>query len=391
MGVTKILMASNDTLFNFEDTLGDDVFSSRNSSHSDCNTTGSNTPQPSSACCTPVNDILSNVSSAPYGGTDEKPSLLPLDLKSAVFGTDDRSPTNAFNELLSPEQAQTFSEDINTVELISSELSGTMDVTTNTLDDLKTCIFVHIKHDDDVYENNPASGSASDRTEPSSAEVHLNSDLNSAEVAADGNHRIESNRVEQQNDFLANERRFSSLVSSPTDSDSIGSSSKENENPNEQNEHEKSSADFNAKTSFGSVLGRNVTEALTSGEKEVSVRATISVSDSSKTIVRLQELPIADIKFSGPGAKVDAGNEWESDVDNSNSSEEFMYVPGPHSQTDLLSDRKLDDIDNQIDINNVWNSHKDRIAVAEKGMHLPNRNRCPSRSIDRHFACLNIV
>lgn len=372
MGVTKILMASNDTLFNFEDTLGDDIFSSRNSSHSDCNTAGSSTPQPSSNCCTPVNDVLSSVSSAAFGATDEKPSLLPLDLKSVAFGADDRSPTNAFNELLSPEQAQTFSEDINTVELISSELSGTMDVTTNTLDDLKTCIFVHIKHDDEAYENNHASGPASDRTEPSSADIHLNSDLNPADVAADGGHRTESNRVEQQNDFLANERRFSSLVSSPTDSDSVGSSSKENENPNEQNEHGKSAADFNAKTSFGSVLGQSVTAALASGEKEVSGGGTVAASDSSKTHVRPPELPIVDIKFSGPGTKADASNEWESD--NSNSSEEFMYVPGPHSQTDLLSDRKIDDIDSQIDINNVWNSHKDRIAVAEKGMHIASES-----------------
>lgn len=249
MGVTKILMASNDTLFNFEDTLGDDAFSPRNSSHSECNTNGSNTPQPTSDCCTPVNDILSDTQYV----IDDKPFL-----KNLTFNSDDRSPTNIINELLSPELVKTFSEDINTVELASSDLSGTMDVTTNTLDDLKTCISVHIKHDNDIDEAKNNSEPLSDRTEPISEEILLNGEQNSDEILnSNKNNKIKFNQIKQQNDFLKNEIQFSSRHSSSTDSDSIGSSSKENENPNERINKRKLNATIDAKLNFNSVTNKN--------------------------------------------------------------------------------------------------------------------------------------
>lgn len=47
-----------------------------------------------------------------------------------------------------------------------------------------------------------------------------------------------------------------------------------------------------------------------------------------------------------------------------------MYVRGPQTQPDLMSDRKMDDIDSQIDINNIWNSHEDRVAVVGKGFYF---------------------
>lgn len=152
MGVTKVLMASNDTLFNFEDTLGDrdDMFSPRTLPNSGCNTLTANTPQPIN-CRTPTNEMYLNVTTTieqklPEHSMDEmRPTLLPL-----MF----ENPLSTMNDLLSPEQQKTFSEEINTVEQLSSDLSATIDATTNTLDDLKTCISVHLNDDSEHLENN---------------------------------------------------------------------------------------------------------------------------------------------------------------------------------------------------------------------------------------------
>lgn len=145
MGVTKVLMASNDTLFNFEDTLGDrdDMFSPRNLPNSGGNTLTSNTPQPMN-CRTPTNEMYLNVITTTDNKLPEqssyemRPKLLPLSFEN---------PLSTVNDLLSPEQQKTFSEEINTVEQLSSDLSATIDATTNTLDDLKTCISVHLNDD----------------------------------------------------------------------------------------------------------------------------------------------------------------------------------------------------------------------------------------------------
>lgn len=146
MGVTKVLMASNDTLFNFEDTLGDrdDMFSPRNSSNS--GTLTANTPQPIN-CRTPTNEMYLNVGTTTtmdhrINDTSDdicRPTMLPLCFENPL--------NTMMNDLLSPEQQKTFSEEINTVEQLSSDLSGTIDATTNTLDDLKTCISVHLNDD----------------------------------------------------------------------------------------------------------------------------------------------------------------------------------------------------------------------------------------------------
>lgn len=150
MGVTKVLMASNDTLFNFEDTLGDreDLLSPRNVASSGSNTAISITPQPYN-CKTPTNEGYLNAYPAEYKPndtnlnsdnpltTEHRPNTLQLNLENL---------TNNLNDLLSPEQQKTFSEEINTIEQLSSDLSATIDAT-NTLDDLKTCISVHLMDD----------------------------------------------------------------------------------------------------------------------------------------------------------------------------------------------------------------------------------------------------
>lgn len=145
MGVTKVLMASNDTLFNFEDTLGDRddmMLSPRNAANSE----NSITPQPDS-CKTPTNESYLNAYSVEYKPNDAysdnqqiaetKPNSLQLNFENL---------TNNLSDLLSPEQQKTFSEEINTIEQLSSDLSATIDAT-NTLDDLKTCISVHLNDD----------------------------------------------------------------------------------------------------------------------------------------------------------------------------------------------------------------------------------------------------
>lgn len=152
MGVTKVLMASNDTLFNFEDTLGDrdDMLSPRSATNSGTNTAKSITPQPEH-CKTPTNEAFLAAYPADYKPSDvnaynennhvvndARPSSLQLNFENL---------TNNLSDLLSPEQQKTFSEEINTVEQLSSELSATIDAT-NTLDDLRTCISVHMNNDD---------------------------------------------------------------------------------------------------------------------------------------------------------------------------------------------------------------------------------------------------
>lgn len=73
-------------------------------------------------------------------------------------------------------------------------------------------------------------------------------------------------------------------------------------------------------------------------------------------------------------------NEWDSDVDDSNSSEEFMYVKGtppPASSPDLYKQQiEHKNIGRQSspnqtiledDMDNVWNSHKDKVPVTCNG------------------------
>lgn len=150
MGVTKILMASNDTLFNFEDTLGDrdDMLSPRNLLSSASNTATPTTPQPDN-CKTPTNEAYLHVYPIDYkpieiNNFNENPITNEIRPNSLQLNFENL--TNNIGDLLSPEQQKTFSEEINTIEQLSSDLSPTIDAT-NTLDDLKTCISVHLNDD----------------------------------------------------------------------------------------------------------------------------------------------------------------------------------------------------------------------------------------------------
>lgn len=146
MGVTKVLMASNDTLFNFEDTLGDRdrddlLISPRSYPRTVSSTTSTDTSLLAS---------LSDSDPKTYVAGDDVQAM-KQNLKLFEFNDDlEERAIQALSDLLSPEQQRTFSEEIHTIEQLSSDLSGTVDATTytaNTLEDLKICISVHSKED----------------------------------------------------------------------------------------------------------------------------------------------------------------------------------------------------------------------------------------------------
>lgn len=224
MGVTKVLMASNDTLFNFEDTLGDrdDMFSPRHLSNSGSNTA---TPQPIN-CKTPTNEMYLNVQSFDQkldGRNDE----LNCATTKPIFTLNLESNVQNLSELLSPEQQKTFSEDINTVEQLSSDLSATIDAT-NTLDDLKTCISVHMNEDNSRMER-----SDSNPLEPANHSQHA--DENETNKANDSLHLDEEitnnseNHATIENDIPSDD---DSSIKSNFDSLEPIENAKENKNQN---------------------------------------------------------------------------------------------------------------------------------------------------------------
>lgn len=161
MGVTRTLMASNDTLFNFEDTLGD---------REELTPTPCSAPQsafsvamsPSKAHVQSMNEtfpldatrgadstfVLPDAAK-PTPSAKSKPPM-NLDFTAAVRAD---TYTSAL-DVLSPELQKTFSEDITSVEHVSgSDASGNMDpdgtYTTNTIE-METCI--SLNKDEDVGE-----------------------------------------------------------------------------------------------------------------------------------------------------------------------------------------------------------------------------------------------
>lgn len=138
LGVTKTLMASNDTLFNLEDTLGDDVFSPRANSQNDLVALNVEKNRVDGKI---VDDFISTTITENIEDVRcEKFLTLDLELKTV-----DKKCEELF-DLCSPDQVKTFSEEINSNERHSSELSGTVGdfdatFTANTLDE-KTCITV---------------------------------------------------------------------------------------------------------------------------------------------------------------------------------------------------------------------------------------------------------
>lgn len=184
MGVTKVLMASNDTLFNFEDTLGDRdrddiLFSPRNHPKTNSSTTSTETSLIVDGQNLLRDDSNSEESDqSTFHQHDDvhilKGNLQPFDFKNSI----EEATVQAINELLSPEQPKTFSEDINTIEQLSSDLSGTVEATytANTLDDLKTCISVHSKdellEEKDILPSDADDLSCSSASNPANFDVH---------------------------------------------------------------------------------------------------------------------------------------------------------------------------------------------------------------------------
>lgn len=78
-------------------------------------------------------------------------------------------------------------------------------------------------------------------------------------------------------------------------------------------------------------------------------------------------------------------NEWDSDVDESNSSEEFMFVKGPTQSATTVVDLRntmLPEEEQQLpgttedsstaDIDSVWNTHHDKVPVSSSSANGKN-------------------
>lgn len=156
MGVTKTLMASNDTLFNFEDTLGDrdDMFSPRTPSASQMDHVQSSRSSSSSIyeCRTPTG---TGTVSTPAASTDFsfEEVIARCDFDDEIARSNSIPNDDTVNEsltfatgaidLLSPDQQKTFSEDL------SAAADATF-TTTTTLEE-KTCISVPLPQKDGLH------------------------------------------------------------------------------------------------------------------------------------------------------------------------------------------------------------------------------------------------
>lgn len=82
-------------------------------------------------------------------------------------------------------------------------------------------------------------------------------------------------------------------------------------------------------------------------------------------------------------------NEWDSDVDESNSSEEFMFVKGPSLPATTVTDLRnavLPDQHQQLpgiiedsssaDIDSVWNTHHDKVPVSSSSVNGKSVDGC---------------
>lgn len=141
LGVAKPLMASNDTLFNLEDTFGDDPFSPRAQSQNDLHVL-SPLPPPQINADKPKDNESENSDELHQNTLMSDRPKMELNFESTKkFRSFELLTDDA--ELCSPDQAKTFSEDINLTEQKSSDLSVTVDQdgTFTTIEE-KTCITV---------------------------------------------------------------------------------------------------------------------------------------------------------------------------------------------------------------------------------------------------------
>ncbi|XP_055311913.1 uncharacterized protein LOC129574238 isoform X2 [Sitodiplosis mosellana] len=397
MGVTKVLMASNDTLFNFEDTLGDreDMLSPRNVANSGSYIAISTTPRPEN-CQTPTNEGYlhaypseykpndSNVYSEIKLTNDIRPNTLQLNLENL---------TNNLNDLISPEQQKTISEEINTIELLSSDLSATIDAT-NTLDDLKTCISVHL--------NDDANNS---KLENSEIDSHQTNSL----TANESFENVEHVTCQQhQSDFLRKPPKITcQTIAEPhlnykTSEHETGDvfpdlftaqNAAENKNPNldiskiylEFKNPEQSELDLLNKPP-GQLSGEEDPWAM---NRTVENECHQRFQTDSK-----------DLRFSGPCnddvmqqiSGTFATNDWDSDAEDSNSSEEFVYAKGTsqiseylratqktifpldsNNQINMVANESIalmecsqESVDEKLNTQDIWNSHEDLIGVSTK-------------------------
>ncbi|KAJ6646859.1 hypothetical protein Bhyg_02073, partial [Pseudolycoriella hygida] len=426
MGVTKTLMASNDTLFNFEDAFGDDAFSPRTTSQ---------------------NDIVKE-SKLNHPDSSDASTPTPRTFKPIEFETHE---TCNVNDLLSPDQQKTLSEDICTVDHVSSDAVDTT-FTTNTLEE-KTCISVHMKDDEKISEiSEPDWGSSgqfdlNSLNDVPSMDILDNDDEHGTEFENDDSSSTvnlpnkEENVVEDhpnpsifstvhQNEddesfknkttnFLLNEINYSSgyYNKSSDIKPIIYDNVKENTDPNVK-EYDRIET-FSKNDNKILIHTKNLAESgifegdLLSETDEIVQNSTFHPADITFDLNKHQAIipnftvceidtqgdqgvmvtreivhqlsgeedpwahSISDIRFTGPCTEIMStsftNSEWDSDVDDSNSSEEFMYVKGtpPKVPSPELYKHKLEQKHESVtvpavaeeDVENIWKTHEDKVPV----------------------------
>lgn len=258
MGVTKTLMASNDTLFNFEDTLGDrdDMFSPRTPSASSqidhihsSRSSASGDPDGMSIyeCRTPTTAFSAEEALARGDFNDER-------ARSNSIPNDDTvndSFTVAAVDLLSPDQPKTFSEDL------SAAADATFTATTTTLEE-KTCISVPLPPKDGLrlsqvsepewgssmlldmsLEDIPSLNAFDDLNDDSDQRQHSSEDLNATVILSDANTVspalivVDKHQQNSDLDYLSTVTSFGYQTKEFYQRSDAITAGKENTNPNE--------------------------------------------------------------------------------------------------------------------------------------------------------------
>lgn len=399
MGVTRTLMASNDTLFNFEDTLGD---------REDL------TPTPMAGgtfttAKSPINGtfIMSDSSTAMVDSTfvmeEQQPKgsrgtmTLSLDLSAVRADTY----SNAL-DVTSPEQLRTFSEDITSVEHVSGSDASGKDpdgtYTTNTIE-METCISLNkdeaeecdvvedLEKDDRISDDSEESKVSTRRISAVSDELGEGSE-GKEESAENGGVMTEGleivgpdvDPVEQTKLFLAREidhSRWHKVSSNCVDAGVFHVTAVEHVNPvlevafEKFLTSEKSSLpedDSNNNVTFDLNENCDTVEHLhLSGEEDPWLAAPRNGGEAEEEDEMLTVFNCDWDKESADDSDNNAdltdqeeeedGASVESESDDS--SEEFMYVQG-NSLTNKTG------ITNG-EVHAVWDSHVDQIPIARKG------------------------
>lgn len=353
MGVTRTLMASNDTLFNFEDTLGD---------RDDL------TPTPMRSGIYPI--TLSPVGQKPHDDcmflledkTNRPTTLATLTLDAVAAAVRADSYTVAL-DVLSPELQKTFSEDIISVEHVSgSDASGTVDpdgtYTTNTIE-METCISLNKDEDDgELHECDQIEDLEKDERDASLLKSTSSESIVNDTTVILSNH-IEDNvaptkdgeKCKNSEDFVKMDEEIDYLSWNRVSSSCFDASA------------------FNETTS-GTPIGHmdfkrssdSSSSVMTNGDhNNVTFDISENCAKGDGHISGEEDPWIVDGGMSESGTSGDEGEEVDGQSVNTSddSSEEFLYVASNRLESAVLEGGP-----------NIWDSHTDVVPIGFKGNSL---------------------